>query len=268
MNDNFEKLCSVIDISSLSKIDTAVSFLWFHERILGNSEAEIGTVNAYFTKAHLPQFPHTRLKENFTRDARVTKGSDKSKYKLKRPALEALDQKYLSRFQAEEITIHERANLSETPFLDVSDISDAHKMAELYIITYCYENSVRRFIESVLTKEIGANWWDSVKNSALEEKYTSRKAKETKGKWVSSRGAGSPLFYIDWTDLVKIIKKEEARFIPYINDISFVQMRFEELERVRNVIAHNGVLVSNDEFDRVILYFKDWCKQLASEVIT
>lgn len=264
MNDDFEKLCSVINISTLPKIDAAICFLWFHQRILGYTEADINTINIYFTNAHLPQFPHSRLRNQFTKDSRVTKGSDKYNYKLKRPTLESLDQKYENYFHTEEILIHERANLSETPFLDANDISKAHKMAELYIIAHCYENSARRFIESILTTEIGTNWWEIIKNKDLNDKFTSRKNKEDKEKWVNSRGIGSPLYYLDWTDLVKIIRKEEKRFIPYVNDIQWVEMRFEELGRVRNVIAHNGVIVSDDEIDRVILYFKDWYKQLSA----
>lgn len=109
---------------------------------------------------------------------------------------------------------------------------------------------------------MGADWWNTIKSTDLERKYLDRKSKEEKQKWISPRGVNSPLFYLDWSDLVKIIRKEESRFTPYLNDIKFVEMRFEELERTRNIIAHNGILPSDDDFDRLILYFKDWCKQL------
>jgi hypothetical protein len=96
----------------------------------------------------------------------------------------------------------------------------------------------------------------------LEKKVKERKEKETKNKWLSPRGKSSPLFYIDWGDLVKIIRKFENDFKPFIDEMKFVELRLDELEKVRNIIAHNGVLPSSDDFDRVILHFKDWCRQV------
>ena len=47
----------------------------------------------------------------------------------------------------------------------------------------------------------------------------------------------------------------------FAKDIKFVELRFEELERVRNITAHNGFLPNSEDFQRVILSFKDWCRQ-------
>ena len=134
-------------------------------------------------------------------------------------------------------------------------------MAELYIILHCLENSVRNFICDVLTRKIGANWWENAKNAELAKKFKERKEKEMKNKWLSPRGKASPLFYLDWGDLVKIIRKFEFDFTPFIDEVKFVELRLDELEKIRNIIAHSGVIPSNDDFDRVILHFKDWCKQ-------
>lgn len=54
------------------------------------------------------------------------------------------------------------AKVVDTPFLLPGDISNAHKMAELYIVLHCYENSVRQFIETTLLSEIGEDWWEQV----------------------------------------------------------------------------------------------------------
>ena len=71
-----------------------------------------------------------------------------------------------------------------------------------------------------------------------------------------------PLFYLDWSDLLKIIRKYENLFTPFIADLKFIELRFEELERVRNIIAHNGIIPDKNDINRLILYFQDWCKQL------
>ena len=83
-----------------------------------------------------------------------------------------------------------------------------------------------------------------------------------KKKWLSPRGSISPLYYLDWGDLVKIIRKNEAIFNTYFPSIKFVELKLEELENIRNIVAHNGVLPDDSEFERVKLYFNDWCKQL------
>ena len=91
-----------------------------------------------------------------------------------------------------------------------------------------------------------------------------RKEKEKKERWLSPRGETSPLYYLEWGDLVKLIRKEQNLFLPRVSSLRFVENRFEELESLRNIVAHNGVLPSDDDFQRVVLSFRDWCKQLGS----
>ena len=61
----------------------------------------------------------------------------------------------------------------------------------------------------------------------------------------------------------KGIRKYESDFLPYIKDIKFIELRFEELERIRNITAHSGFLPNAEDFQRVTLSFKDWCRQTA-----
>ena len=266
--EKFNKFCSISNIEELKKNDVALHFIWFHQRVKEMSNIDIKGINMYFKLAHLHEFPPSRLKDFLTKNSNVAKGEAQGYYKLTRKILDIFDKKYLDLITESKVSIKEKASLNDSPFLVSTDIDNAHKMAELYIIVHCYENSVRRFIEMILQKEIGNNWWDSVKNRELDEKFTTRKTKEEKARWIGSRGALSPLYYLDWTDLVKIFRKEESRFLPYINDLKFVEMRFEELERTRNVLAHNGILPSDDDFERLIIYFKDWCKQLKGIIIS
>ncbi len=128
---------------------------------------------------------------------------------------------------------------------------------------HCYENSARTLVEQVLQKKLGDNWWEIAANAAQKGKVKARKEAEGKHCWLTPRG-NKPLYYIDWGDLLSLIRKYEEDFLPYIKDIKFVELRFEELERVRNITAHNGFLPNNEDFQRVILPFKDWCRQTTS----
>lgn len=138
--NNFQKFCNLIEIHKLSKIDIAIHFLWFHEFVSDKSEANVKTINEYFVKARLPEFPITRLKDNFTKNAKVTKGSIAGSFKLHRKTHSELNDKYLIQLSEESISIKEKVSLSETPFLNDSDVNNAHTMAELYVIVHCFEN--------------------------------------------------------------------------------------------------------------------------------
>jgi hypothetical protein len=149
-----------------------------------------------------------------------------------------------------------------TPYLNHEDVMNGYKMSELYVILHCYENSVRRFIEQIFYKEFGDNWWEQVATEKDKGLVDGRKQTEAKNKWISPRGGNSPLYYVEWGDLVKLIRKHEQLFRPYIGSLRFVENRFADLENLRNIVAHNGVLPSEDDFQRVIISFRDWCRQI------
>lgn len=264
MNDNttFQRFCEIANVSDLKKIEVALYFMWFNYFTTGENNINISTINNYFSEAHLAMFPISRLKDEFRKSSKVSKSSENNSYKLSRKIIDELSSKFGHRLKAIDVEVIERADLSKTPYLNIEDVVQAKRMSELYVIIYCFENSVRKYIEFSLKKLYGENWWDTVKSKDLENKYTSRKEKEARAKWIGNRGSGSPLFYLDWSDLVKIIRKEEAVFSTTVNDIKFLELRMEELERTRNIIAHNGMVPSDDDFDRLVLYFKDWCKQV------
>lgn len=263
MDNNFQEFCNEAKIENQkTKIDSVVLFIWFYQKTHLESSINIATINKYFLQAHLPAYNVSYLKRDLTTDKRVTKGDKVGTYKLTRAALNHVNERFGMLFNENNNEIPVRVNIGLTPFLNTFDLDNARKMSELYQILHCWENSVRHFIEKILLKEMGNDWWEKVKNSDLERKLTERKAKEDKLKWISNRGSNSPLFYLDWGDLVKIIKKKETWFLPYVNDIQFIEHRLDELERLRNVIAHNGSLPDQNDIDRIVVHFNDWCKQL------
>ena len=263
----FDKFCDIAEVSKMglnggiSKLEVAVLFIWYHQFKTQQFEITIKEINQYFIDAHLAPYNVTFLKRDLGKSAKVTKGTKVGTYKLNRKTIEQQNARFLPLLNVE-VSVSEIANINITPYQKPEDIENARRMAELYLIIHCLENSVRSFIEDVLANKYGQNWWDYAKNSELEKKIKERKEREGKNKWLSPRGASSSLFYLDWGDLVKIIKKLENDFSPQIDDVRFVQHRLDDMEKVRNIVAHNGVIPSKDDFDRVVLHFKDWCKQI------
>lgn len=260
--NQFEEFCKQANIGAQkSKIDTAILLIYFEISFNNVEGLTIASINSLFEKAHLPLYNGTYLKRDLSRDRRVTKVSKTEKYKLTYPTLQTLNSEY-DFLKQKEIQIKVRVNLSKTPLLSEQDLNGAQKMSQLYIILHCWENSVRNFIEITLENKIGTDWWNKTKNKELENKFEERRLKETKQKWVSPRGTNNPLFYLDWGDLVKIIRKQEQYFTDQIPDIKFIELRLEELERLRNIIAHNGLVPDENDIDRIIVHFNDWCNQL------
>lgn len=257
MFDKFAKDC-------LLKLETkeqqAKAIIWYHMRKTGERELTIAIINSYFQEASLPPMNVTRAKTAFTKSKDVCKGAKTGTYKLTLPAITELDTAY-GYFWNTDTTIEDVAGIFETPYLSDDEIQQAHKMGEMYVLLNCYENSARALVTQVLKKKLGDNWWDLAANTAQKGKVSSRKATEAKNKWLTPRG-GNPLYYIDWGDLLSIIRKYETDFLPYIKDIKFIELRFEELERIRNITAHNGFLPNEEDFQRVALSFKDWCRQV------
>jgi hypothetical protein len=247
------------------KIDSVVLLIWFHQRNTNSNAISISDINRSLIAAHLPKYNTSRLGRDLKSDKRITKGDKGVGYKLNRTELDSLNNRFGYLFETE-LEIKERISLNSVPFLTTEDISNAQLMAQIYLLIHCFENSVRRFIIEILNSNYGENWWDSIKNTSLEKKVQDRSGKEIAQKWISQRGENnSPLFYLDWSDLLKIIRKEETLFLPKIADLKFVELRFEELERVRNIIAHNGFIPDQNDIDRLVLYFQDWIKQLSTK---
>lgn len=258
----FDKVLSIIDNSALSKKEITALFVWYHINILGNDDVDAKTINQYFIDAALPPHNVTRLKSHLRDNKSYVKNGKLNCYKLSRTAQKELFEKYSSYFEEVPKCFTEKVNIYTIPFLTEDDINNAYQMAEMYVTLHCLENSVRKFIETTLSKSLGEKWWDSVKTNELERKLAERKSKEQKQKWLSTRGAASPLYYLDWGDLVKIIRKREELFSNHMFNLKFIELRLEELENTRNIIAHNGILPDSTEFDRVKLYINDWCKQM------
>ncbi|MGA2682009.1 MAG: Swt1 family HEPN domain-containing protein [Candidatus Bathyarchaeia archaeon] len=152
------------------------------------------------------------------------------------------------------------------PNVPDSVLKDAKKMASVYPYLYVFENSIRYFIIESLSK-YGKDWWVSKVNVKIQQKAKDRQSKEGRNRWHGTRGE-HPIFYVDIDDLQKIITSNYEDFQDKLPDvdrpIEWLTNRIEEVELSRNIIAHHNPL-SDDDIDRVKMYFKDWIKQFASD---
>lgn len=136
----------------------------------------------------------------------------------------------------------------------------ALRMARLYSILYCFENSVRDLITAKLLENHGSDWWSKCvppKVCALAE---SRKQTAEKNSWLEGAPV-SLLHYVEFGHLSDTIIHNWDAFADLVPSQHWLKQRFDELEKVRNFIAHNRLLLDN-EFERIEIYVKDWNKQV------
>lgn len=177
--------------------------------------------------------------------------------------LESLEPKPKTRtiIRTKVVRIGDEITLSD-PFLEQSIISDAKEMTKVYAQIYVFENSVRAVINSVLSKNIGKDWWKRPNiNKDLFEEIQGRIDKEDKNPWHGKRGA-HPIYYSDMADLSYLIRKFwKGNFDDIFPRCEWITEKIEQVSFSRNVVNHHNPLNSDDR-QRLKVIFKDWHKQI------
>lgn len=167
-----------------------------------------------------------------------------------------------SKFQAAGIQLGadmrhaEERLLSEalSPF-GVTRRNNAIEMARLYAVLHCFENEVRALIKETLEEKDGVDWMDKLpaKVKAFAE---SRQKTAHDDSWLEGEKSNI-LGFVDFGHLSSIIIEKWSYFEDVIPSQHWLRQRMEELEKVRNFIAHNRMLLPT-EFNRIYLYIADW----------
>jgi hypothetical protein len=263
--DDLDSALRKIDSASFSQTDSSVFILWYLTDIKGADEVSIEDIVDCFGRLNLGRPNTTYLRRKLQQSPRVVAGQKTGSFKIHRNSLQVLRNNFAnvvpSSLTPAQI-VRERLDVSRTPFLSPADINNAYKMAELYVATHCLENSVRNLVRQVLGKALGEKWWQDAASEAMKRKVAERTAREQKNRWLTARGVDE-LHYVDWGDLVTLVRKYHAQFERFIPDVKFIELRLEELENDRNTLAHNGVL-PDEEITRVELALRDWCRQVSA----
>ncbi len=146
--------------------------------------------------------------------------------------------------------------------LDDDLVAEAKQMAAVYTAVAAFENSARELVRDTLIGNFLDNWWQAGVNNNIRVKAESRREEEDKNRWHAPRG-DNPMNYVELGDLVRIIRKNESIFEPFIPSIEWVTSIIEVIERSRNVIMHSGNL-SKPDIERLGINIRDWIKQVGA----
>jgi hypothetical protein len=153
-------------------------------------------------------------------------------------------------------TQSEEALLTEAlaPF-SVSRRNRALEMARLYAVLHCFENEIRTFIRETLEEKEGPDWADKLP-AAAKKFAESRQKTAFADTWLEGEKSDI-LGFIDFGMLTAIIIDKWAHFQIVVPSQHWLKQRMDELEKARNFIAHNRMLLPT-EFQRIYMYVADW----------
>lgn len=156
---------------------------------------------------------------------------------------------------AEEQLLHEAL----APF-SIASRNEALRMARLYAILYCFENSVRDLIKSRLG-DADPSWWDTARVPRKIRDTAAQRLKDSEqNSWLEGQSP-NVLGFVDFGGLADIIVNNWSDFEDLIPSQHWLRQRLEELERARNYVAHNRMLTPA-EFSRLEMYVGDWNRQV------
>ncbi|WP_336973276.1 Swt1 family HEPN domain-containing protein [Sphingobium aromaticiconvertens] len=130
-------------------------------------------------------------------------------------------------------------------------------------ITQCASNLTgpdpRSLIRETLDEQLQLDWWDTqaVPNS-VKKMAESRQKTAEKDSWLEG-AKGDRLEFVDFGDLATIILQNWECFKDFMPGQEWIKQRMMELEKARNFIAHNRMLLPS-EFQRIYMYISDWNK--------
>ncbi len=133
--------------------------------------------------------------------------------------------------------------------------NNALEMARLYSILFAFENHVREFIRETLSENKDMDWLDKLPQKAKENAENKQKT-AINDSWLEGEKSDI-LGFLDFGDLALIIINKWELFEAIIPSQQWLKQRMDELEKSRNFIAHNRMLLP-DEFKRMYMYIADW----------
>ncbi|WP_211472126.1 Swt1 family HEPN domain-containing protein [Collimonas humicola] len=138
--------------------------------------------------------------------------------------------------------------------------NDALMMSRIYALVYCFERSVRALINERLTERHGIAWWDAKVPQKIRNFAASRIKDSEENTWLEGQSK-DPMEFIQFGQLSDIITENWVDFTDLIPSHHWLKQRMDELEKTRNFIAHNRLLLPG-EFQRIEMYVNDWNRQV------
>lgn len=107
----------------------------------------------------------------------------------------------------------------------------------VYWKLYAVENIYRIVIHSILSAQIGFNWWDLAVDQNIQAKVRGFRRRHSTRPWHSTPGTHD-IYYTDLFELNEIARANAHLFVYLMPDIDQWLAKIESVRIPRNVVAH------------------------------
>jgi hypothetical protein len=134
---------------------------------------------------------------------------------------------------------------------------------------YAIENIVRTIIHSVLSVQIGPDWWPVAVDPRIQKDVRRFRNQYARRPWHGTPGTHD-IYYAGLADLGEIMRANTNLFVPVIPDIVQWVARIEQMRLPRNIVGHMNWPIHADR-TRIDVFYSDvqaLAAQLAAQGIT
>lgn len=129
-------------------------------------------------------------------------------------------------------------------------------MSHVYTLLYCFENSVRDLVKERLHEKHGVDWWVRGVPEKVRKFAEGRQSSAVEESWLE--GEKSELLgFLEFGHLADTVMGQWDLFDDLIPSQHWLKQRMDELEKARNFIAHNRLLLPSER-QRIEMYIADW----------
>lgn len=158
------------------------------------------------------------------------------------------------------ITERKVAERAEKLDYDPRITADAGRMASVFAIFFCIENSARELITDRLRERYGIDWWENCIPSKIKLHVQGLRDAEELHRYHTARSS-ELIGYTTFGNLAQIAIARWQDFEDLFPEQAWIVSRFKDLEMSRNIIMHTGILAPI-EIDRVESIARDWVRQV------
>ncbi|WP_457105592.1 Swt1 family HEPN domain-containing protein, partial [Methylobacterium sp. P5_C11] len=156
-----------------------------------------------------------------------------------------------------ESSVVQRAEMLSFP---LRILTDAGRMASVFTLFFCVENSARELVTQRLAERSGESWWSTQVPKKIQEHVDRLRSSEAVHRYHTPRSS-ELIGYTTFGQIEQIIINCWDEFSDLFPNQAWVSSRFKDLEMSRNIIMHTGIL-SEFEIDRVENLARDWVRQV------
>lgn len=133
----------------------------------------------------------------------------------------------------------------------------------IYWKLHFIENIFRVIINSVLSAQIGPEWWATAVDGKIRARAKRFKKDYLKRPWHTAPGSHN-IYYVHLQDLNEIMRANSHLFLPVLPEIDSWIARIEQLRLPRNIVCHMNFPNPTDR-KRIDVFWFD-CKSLIGQL--